>query len=157
MKQIKTFDSFINEAMAPTPHIPKLEDFKDPKAFEIFNKLVTALKPFGFVAQPPSDTSFKSAINPQYNREGYIMSFLTKSSELSGDYDIAAIKFNSKDKKFIVVVTMEGKQKLGPEGKSFPVSDSTYAQILQTLEPYKKLPFNHPAKEEGGEEIGHEG
>jgi hypothetical protein len=126
MKQIKTFDTFINEAMAPT----------DPMAIGTLKKIYAALKPFGFELDEMGKQKGRPAI-----------------MKGNSDWDGIDIHFLPKEEIFKVFITVKNSEKLGPKGKDYQVRDTTAAdKILKLVEPFKKLPFNMPAPQEKGYE-----
>ena len=125
MKQIKSFDTFINEAMAPT----------DPMAIGTLKKIYAALKPFGFELDEIGKGKGRPAV-----------------MKGNSDWDGIDIQFLPKEEIFKVFVTVRNSEKF-PDGKNYQVRDTTAAdKILKLVEPFKKLPFNMPEPEEKGYE-----
>ena len=142
MKQIKTFDTFINEAMNPSfstlPAAVKEKAFGGNKeALAIYDKLYAALKPFGF-----TDFPYSAPVGD---------SFTTFIDKGASDYDGIGIRYHRPDEKFTVFFASKGIPKFGEEGKSFPVSATTADQILKLVEPYKKMTFKEVPEEKGYE------
>jgi hypothetical protein len=136
MKKIKSFDVFVNEAEATTtPYVPKMEDFKDTKALEIFNKLAADLKQSTF--------EVVSWTSPEGKFREY------KITKGNPDSNGASVTFNPRSKEFRVNIRVNGKSKINTEigaggtqeGKSFQITNTTADEILKALNSYKKMDF----------------
>jgi len=141
VKRIKTYDDFLtesnlNEAETTTiPYVPKMEDFKDTKALEIFNKLAADLKQSTF--------EVVSWTSPEGKFREY------KITKGNPDSNGASVTFNPRSKEFRVNIRVNGKSKINTEigaggtqeGKSFQITNTTADEILKALNPYKKMDF----------------
>jgi Zn-dependent metalloprotease len=114
MKQILSFDSFLNEGSVP-----------EKQSHQGLQDIYNSLKPFGFTMDPVGTHSYGC---PNVSK--------------GNDYTGITIQFRQSEGGYFVSVTDKGKEKISKTIKlvapSFD-SASAVAQILKDIEPYKKM------------------